>query len=1593
MKSTFAPQTDREIATPRPPRKGRYFESTPFRGLDFFDFEHAAIFHGRTKAVGEVLDALKQQAKGAQRFVLVLGPSGSGKSSLVRAGVLPVLTEVAAIERSGPWRRAVTRPGAGGAGWDPLDGLAATLLDQSALPELRISASPQECRNLATVLRTHPEGAALRVKHALDRLSRSEFEPRLDEQESELPLPWKGEDAELAGKQSLGEIKPQAQFALVVDQLEELFTSGFPFELQQRYLAALSALAGCERVFVIATLQSDFFARYQQSVGTINFPASLSTCELDQPTPREIGKMIRLPVEAAGLRFERDPKTGRSLDEILVEATAGSAEPLPLLEHLLLQLYHKQRERKDGFLRWSDYYELGELEGALAHHAESVFSMLKAEEQAALGCVMGHLVTLDSGQEDVVNPRTVPYRDLVSCPGLENGQPEGAKGLVDRLIEEGLLRAETGPTQEVVVNVAHEALLRGWPRVWQWFSESQEFLRMRDRLDANLKLWLSRGCQTEDLLDPRTSRAEAKKLAKDFGSSLTETEFDYIRESLAYQNRRWGVRRAIGLAVLGALAVLATLAALIWPDTQILRNATKAYAKLQHGIAHLAPDAHEAAEVQPKSPEQQDAALVAKKAELAANQRDALQAQLKDTEAQAQTAQKNTELAASQRDALQAQLKDTQATAQQVQKNAELAASQRDALQTQLKDIEAKAQTAQKNAETAASQRDALQTELKDTQAKAQQAQQNADTAASQRETLQAQLKDTEAKAQQAQQSAELAANQRDALQAQLKDTEAKAQTARKDAEVATTPGGVLQTQLRDAEAKAQQAQRNADVAASQRDVLQAQLKDSLATAQQAQKDAGLAASQRDTLQAQLKDTQATAQQAQKNAEHATTQRDALQAQLKETEAKAQQAQKNAEHATTERDALQTQLKDTETEAQQAQKNAEHATTQRGTLQAQLNDTEAKMQQVQKNAGLATTQRDALQTQLKDTEAKAQQAQKDAEVAKTERDALQTQLKDTEAKMQQVQKNADVAANQREALQAQLVDTEAKAQQAQKDAEVAKTERDALQTQLKDTEAKMQQVQKNADAAASQREALQARLMDTEAKAQTAQKNTELVTSQPDTLQAQLKDTEAKAQAAQKNVELAASQRDALQNQLNDAEDKAQTAQKNTGLVASQRDALENQLKSAEGKPEQAGQGANPTPKNEPLTGARESVNLASINQNQAAVSPPTPSIAAPANAGAVAAQTDKKGSAEEQSLKQFVREYIRSVASNDLSAQERFFEHRVNYYGEGLLSREQVRASLVRYEREWQVRNWEPRGEPELPHVLHSKNPRLYEVIQPFTWTISNGAKHEEGSGTLYVRLWKNDKGEFHIIYVRHNDTDLASIRSKSGETQPSNVQSKVATAASTLLFDSSAQRNEPAPPGQKSGRLAPVDQSQAAVAVPTPSVSPSAESISPEPQTNKNAEAPEDVTSLKGFVRDYIRTVERDDVSAQERFFAPQVNFYGEGVLSLPKVQAVTEHYHREWPNRKWEPRGNPKVVPSAEPDQYEILQPFTWSVSNGIRHAEGSATLYVRVSKDGKGEFHIVHVAQQQSGPAESRSSAKEFQPPHSGQNAESRVRQPH
>ena len=573
----------------------RRWKENPFRGLQIFDFEHAPIFQGRTKAIGTVLEALEVQVRAQRPFVLVVGASGSGKSSLVRAGVLPLLTQPETIEGIGLWRRAVTRPGAGGGDGDCFDALAAALLEPPALAALRDSESVNSVRDLANELRDHYQSAALRVRDALDHAARewkiqqSHF---LEERERQLRGSGRSGDADQAQQQRQRLELPKARLALVVDQLEELFTTGFSPEVRQKYISAITGLVQSGRVFIVATLRSDFYPWYQQFPDLIELTRPGGKVDLRPPTAYEIGNMIRLPAEAAGLHFEQERGTGQCLDQALRDAASATPESLPLLEHVLSLLYDEQVARGDYLLRWSDYRELGELKGALAKHAEAVFNTLQPHEQKAFPLVMRYLVTLGQGEEEVPNRRTAPYRDFLASKGANDDQKAGAKGFVDLLIEKRLLVADTDPQGEVTVSVAHEALLREWQRVREWLKENREFLRMRDRLDFSLKLWLSRGNQKDDLLGPGLPLAEGEKLVSDHESSLSREEIDYIQVSIAERKRRKQVQERIRYAVMAAIAVLAIVAGFQWfraerqreSAAQAFKSEAQVTAKLQEQL-------------------------------------------------------------------------------------------------------------------------------------------------------------------------------------------------------------------------------------------------------------------------------------------------------------------------------------------------------------------------------------------------------------------------------------------------------------------------------------------------------------------------------------------------------------------------------------------------------------------------------------------------------------------------------------------------------------------------------------------------------------------------------------------------------------------------------------------------------------------------------------------------------------------------------------------------------------------------------------------------------------------------------------------------
>ena len=426
-----------------PPAVKTWAHDSPFRGLEAFEFEHAPVFFGRTQAIGSVKDALVRQAARGCSFVLILGMSGGGKSSLVRAGVLPTITQPGVIEGIGLWRWAVFRPS--DASGSLCEALATALTSSSALPEC--CQQGLDARELGALLAEAPQRAAAPLRAALRRAAEAVA------QKEKLPHP------------------PEARVALLVDQMEEIFTLEPRVDAAERarFVAALSALARSGVVWIVATMRSDFYPRCGELPELVALKDGGGQYDLLPPQFAEISQMIVQPARAAGLRFQVDAASGQRLDAVLHEAAARDPRALPLLEFALDELY--KRRTAEGLLTLEAYEQLGRLEGAIGQRAEEVFTRLGPEAQAALVPLVRGLVTIRPGETNAVTGVRVALAGLAGSPAR--------KALIDALVAARLLVTDRGRDGAAVVGLAHESLLEHWPRLKRLLAQDKEFLLVR----------------------------------------------------------------------------------------------------------------------------------------------------------------------------------------------------------------------------------------------------------------------------------------------------------------------------------------------------------------------------------------------------------------------------------------------------------------------------------------------------------------------------------------------------------------------------------------------------------------------------------------------------------------------------------------------------------------------------------------------------------------------------------------------------------------------------------------------------------------------------------------------------------------------------------------------------------------------------------------------------------------------------------------------------------------------------------------------------------------------------------------------------------
>lgn len=505
IKSTIVSSADVKDIEDLPPEPGE----PPFQGLQYYDEKDADRFFGRENLVAKIVGRLANS-----RFLTVIGASGSGKSSVVRAGVIPALRRGERLgdgslppTDSGQWDIRIFTPSA-----HPLDALAASLTRES------------ESVSAATALRQD----LAQEPGALNLIAR-----RLLAQ---------------TGKKRL---------MLVIDQFEEIFTQCHQDDERSAFIENLlnaTEPADSQPITILLTLRADFYSqlavqdRLRELVSqNQEFIGAMSRDEL-----------IRAILQPAALG---NWKVQEGLVEVILDDLGSEPGALPLLSHALLETWKRRRGR---VLTVSGYTASGGVHGAIAQTAETVFRQrLTAEQQPIARMIFVKLAEIGEGTLDT--RRRATFSELIT----RATDTVTIDAVLSILTDARLITTDTLEPGDIrVVEVAHEALIREWPTLRDWLNQNRGGLILHRQLTEDTNDWIKLGRDPGALY--RGARLgqmlEWAKTNTDL-ISLTEQEFldasRKIAEEEGTQVQRLARARRMQIALGSAAALLVLIVAVV----------------------------------------------------------------------------------------------------------------------------------------------------------------------------------------------------------------------------------------------------------------------------------------------------------------------------------------------------------------------------------------------------------------------------------------------------------------------------------------------------------------------------------------------------------------------------------------------------------------------------------------------------------------------------------------------------------------------------------------------------------------------------------------------------------------------------------------------------------------------------------------------------------------------------------------------------------------------------------------------------------------------------------------------------------------------
>lgn len=524
-------------------------EKQPWVGLRAFKLSEAQYFHGRDNEVSEMLAMLEKH-----NFLAVVGASGTGKSSLVRAGLIPAFQNKQS-HHGFRLRTLLFRPGA-----SPLIRLAEQVLKTEDQP-----TNVKEIEQLVEKMRISSNALVEALSY---NQNDNEYLPTL----------------------------------IVVDQFEEFFIRCESADEQRNFIDCLLAAVFVKerQIFLVLTVRTDFYSKLESHKGLWNQITrhQYGVRHLSRDQLREV---ITKPASVVGLEVEE-----AFIEEILNDL-GESAGALPLLSHAMFELFELREGRR---LTFEAYRLHGRVKETIANHANAVFEKFNQDEKSIATRILLKLVKVGEEPEHDVRQQ-VPIHKLVDSPEQLRVVENVVKKLSDkRLLTTWVMESPVPsnaqlPSQITVVELAHEALIQHWPKLSGWLKKKRRARRLYVGLDISTRDWeeskrdqgfLYRGYQLANTLDARAEYEEFLGLHHreflDASIRLEESE-RYKKEQ---EKQREGARQKLRKRLIAFIVITVVLTSLVsitfwkWFEARQQRDVATANSLALASISQLSFD-------------------------------------------------------------------------------------------------------------------------------------------------------------------------------------------------------------------------------------------------------------------------------------------------------------------------------------------------------------------------------------------------------------------------------------------------------------------------------------------------------------------------------------------------------------------------------------------------------------------------------------------------------------------------------------------------------------------------------------------------------------------------------------------------------------------------------------------------------------------------------------------------------------------------------------------------------------------------------------------------------------------------------------------